>query len=344
MSDVVSTTAVRGLRRSAPLWVIALVVVAIAAAALPAFRSSVSVSSLLASLAPIVLISVGQALTVLYGGIDLSVGAVAGMATVSLALAPVLPGGAPVALVLALVAGVVAGALNGAGVVAGVNPLLMTFAMAGVVQGAALLAQGIEGAGAPFGLIRVLSSTFGPVPLFAPVAVAALLVAWSFIGQSRTGRVILAAGYDRRSAERLDLPLTRTTLAVFAASGLLASLGGLAIVARTFTADALVGSSSVIDSIATVLVAGIAITGGIGSLLSVLPAAVIIAVVGQIITLTGTDPYYQTIFKGCLLIAAVGVYSLAERVRIPWRLAAPSVGSDDGTESAIGPLTRDVPR
>ena len=324
--SIMSTTATRSLRRAGLLWAVALLVVAVAAIALPAFRSPISVNSLLATLAPILLISIGQALTVLYGGIDLSVGATAGLATVVLALHPLLPGGAAVALPLALVAGLVVGVLNGTGVVLGVNPLLMTFAMSGVVQGAALLLQDAPGAEAPFDLIRILATPLGPVPLMAVVALVALIAVWWWISQSRTGRVVLAAGYDRRSATRLGLPLTRTTLLVFALSGLLSAAGGVAIATRTFTADALVGSSSVIDSIATVLVAGIVVTGGIGSVLSVLPAAVIIAVVGQIITLTGTDPYYQTIFTGVLLIVAVGVYNLAgARIRVPWRLGRPAL-------------------
>lgn len=138
--------------------------------------------------------------------------------------------------------------------------------------------------------------------------------------------MIQAAGFDQRIATRLGFPVRRMTLVVYGISGLLASLGGLAIVARTYTADALVGSSSVIDSIATVLVAGIVITGGLGSLLSILPAAVIIAVVGQIITLTGTDSYYQTIFKGVLLIAAMALYGLTgSRLTLPRRLRRPPV-------------------
>ena len=77
---------------------------------------------------------------------------------------------------------------------------------------------------------------------------------------------------------------------------------------------------------ATVLVAGIVITGGVGSVLNLVPAAVIIAVVGQMITLTGTDAYFQMIFKGVLLLAAMGIYQLAgSGVRIPWRLRAPAL-------------------
>jgi len=329
MSSPLSTTAARALRRGAVLWAVAALVVIVAAIALPAFRSTVSVNSLLASLAPIVLISIGQAIVILVGGIDLSVGAVAGLATVALSLHTVLPGGAPVALVLALVAGFVVGAVNGLGINAGINPLLMTFAMAGVIQGAALLLQGTPDSAAPYELIAVLATSVGPVPVLAIVAVVALIVVWWWASQSRMGRIIYATGYDARIAGRLGFPVRAATLVAFAVAGLLASLGGVAIATRTYTADALVGASSVIDSIATVLVAGIVITGGIGSVLNVLPAAVIIAVVGQIITLTGTDAYYQMIFKGVLLLAAMGVYQVVgSGLRMPWRLKSAPVRAE----------------
>jgi len=321
-----STTALRSIGNARFLWAVPVVVIVIAAVVLPAFRSPISVNSLLATLAPIVIIAIGQAIVVMYGGIDLSVGAVAGLGTVVLALGPVIPGGAAGALVFSVIAGLVVGILNGLGVLAGINPLLMTFAMAGVVQGTALLLQGIPESAAPMDLIDVVGTSIGPVPLLAILAVVLLVAAWFWLSQSRTGRVVQAAGFDARIAGRLGFPIRRTTIMVYGLSGALSALGGLAIVARTYTADALVGASSVIDSIATVLVAGIVITGGVGSLLSILPAAVIIAVVGQIITLTGTDAYYQTIFKGVLLVAAMGIYQLAgRRMRMPWRLSRPAI-------------------
>lgn len=140
-SAALSTTSLRSVGQAKFLWIVALAVIVVAAITLPAFRSPVSVNSLLATLAPIVLIAVGQGIVVLFGGIDLSVGATAGLATVVLSLSPLLPGGTASALALVLVAGFTVGMANGAGIVAGVNPLLMTFATAGVVQGAALLIQ-----------------------------------------------------------------------------------------------------------------------------------------------------------------------------------------------------------
>lgn len=326
MPSPISTTAQRAIGRALPLWAVAVGIVVVAAWALPAFRNPVSINSLLVSLAPIVLISVGQGIAVMSGGIDLSVGAVAGLATVVLTLGAKVPGGTGTALVLALIAGMLAGLVNGLGVVAGINPLLMTFALAGVIQGGALLLQDLPGTAMPSDLVRALGATVGSVPVTALVALVILVTVWLWMSQTRAGRVLQSAGYDGRIATRLGLPVTRSTLVSYGLSGLLAAMGGLAIVTRTYTADALIGTSSVIDSVATVLVAGIVITGGVGSLLSILPSALVIAVMGQVITLTGTNAYYQTIFKGVLLVLAVSVYQLSgRRLRIPWRLRRPAV-------------------
>lgn len=306
--EMISTTAREAISRARSLWIIALVVVATASILLPAFRSAASVNSVLASLAPIILISIGQAIVILSGGIDLSVGAIAGLSTVILSFHSALPVGVSGVLLLAILSGAAIGVSNGIGVVAGINPLLMTFAMAGLIQGAALLMQGTPGTSAPVELFNILSLSPGNIPIMAILAILGVFTAWYWTSQSRIGRVIQALGYDRRIATRLGFPVKFATLLAFGLSGIFSALGGFAIAARTYTPDALVGASSVIDSVATVLVAGILITGGVGSILSVLPAAIVITVVGQIFTLTGTDAYYQTIFKGLLLIGAMGIY------------------------------------
>ncbi len=334
-----STTAVRSIARTRVIWILAALVLVAAAVFVPAFRNPVSVNSLLAALAPVLLIATGQGIAVLFGGIDLSVGAIAGLGTVMLSFGASALGGPWVGVVTALLAGLVVGAANGFGVLGGVNPLLMTFAASGVVQGIALLLQGLPEQQMPFDLIALLGTSFGPVPLLAIVSVVVLIGAWWWMSQTRTGRVIQAAGFDPRIARRLGLPVRRTTVLVFALSGVLSAAGGVAIAVRTYAADALVASSAVIDSVATVLVAGIVITGGVGSLLSLLPAALVVAVAGQIITLTGTDAYYQTILRGVILIAAVGAYSIGRsRIRIPWRLrpsrTAPAQPAETATEVA----------
>lgn len=303
MTAVLGTTATRALRSGIPLWTLAGLAVVVAAVTLPAFRTSTSLGSLLASLAPVLCVAAGQALVVMFGGVDLSVGAVVGVTTVLVATGD---GWSGVLLGLMLAAAVGAG--NGIGVLSGVNPLIMTLAMAGVVQGIALLILDQPGGTIPDPVLTVLTRQFGTVPVTFLAALVALLLTWYASAQTRFGRTVQAAGYEQATARRIGLPWRRATLLAYGAAGLLAGLGGLAVVARIYSGDALAGNAFVLDSITAVLVGGVALSGGRGSVLTVLPAATLLAVAGQVIVLTGTDTNYQYIINGLVLIVAMLLY------------------------------------
>jgi ribose transport system permease protein len=301
------TTATTALRGSVPLWVLTALVVTTAAILLPAFRTPTSMSSLLVALAPVVLVAAGQAVVVMLAGIDLSVGAVVGIATVVVVTAGPL-GGGWIGVALAVLTGLAIGLANGAGVLAGVHPLIMTLAAGGVVQGIGLLLLRQPGGTVPAGVLTVLTAKVGPVPVTALVALAVLVLVWYASAQTRVGRILAATGYDPATARRIGLPWRRVTMIAYGVSGLLAGLAGLAVVARIYSGDALAGTSFLLDSITAVLIAGVALTGGRGSVLAVLPAAALLAVAGQVITLTGTDTNFQYIIDGLVLVAAMLLY------------------------------------
>ncbi|TDD71252.1 ABC transporter permease [Jiangella aurantiaca] len=301
------------LRAGWGLWALAVLTTAGAAIALPAFRTPTSMTSLMASLAPLLLVATGQAVVVLLGGIDLSVGAVLGLATVLVATTE----SVPVAVALALLAGLAAGAANGLGVLAGVNPLIMTFAAGGIVQGIALLRLSAPGGAVPGAVIDAVTWQAGTVPVAFMAAVGVLALVWFATTQARWGRLLQAAGFASDNARRLGLPVGRVTLLAYSAAGLLAAFAGLAVIARTYSGDALSGTPFVLDSVTAVLVAGIALTGGRGSVLAVLPAAVLLGVVDQVIRLTGTNTNYQFVLKGLILIAAMWLYQAARRRERP---------------------------
>lgn len=308
---VLGATTRANLRSARMLWLLAVVASVVAALTLPAFRTPTSLNSLMASMGPLLIVATGQAIVILAAGIDLSVGAVLGLATVILA-APQHFGNSTMLAVLALlVGGIVVGLGNGAGVLAGVNPLIMTLATGGIVQGVGLLLLTEPGGAVPDAVTDVVAAQLGWVPVTFVAALVLLVVVWAATSQTRWGRVLLAAGFSPDNARRVGLPWRRATLIAYAAAGLLAALAGLAVIARTYSGDALAGGPFVLDSVTAVLVAGIALTGGRGSVLAVFPAALLLAVVDQVITLTGTDTNYQFILKGLILIVAMWVYQAA---------------------------------
>lgn len=311
------------LRAGWGLWVLTVLVVTGAAVMLPAFRTPTSLTSLMTSLAPLLIVAAGQAVVIMLAGIDLSVGAVLGLATVLVATTDRMGGSVLLALVVTLAAGLAVGIANGGGVLAGVNPLIMTFAMGGIVQGVALLRLSAPGGMVPEPVITAVTAQVGDVPVTFVAALVLLVGVWYATTQTRWGRLVQATGFAAGNARRLGLPVRRITLLAYGAGGLLAAVAGLAVIARTYTGDALSGTPFILDSVTAVLVAGVALAGGRGSVLAVFPAALLLAVVDQVITLTGTDTNYQFILKGAILIGAMWLYqSAGGRLALPTFLRA----------------------
>jgi ribose transport system permease protein len=119
---------------------------------------------------------------------------------------------------------------------------------------------------------------------------------------------VLATGHDPVAARRTGLPWRSATLRAYALSGLFSGMAGLAVVARTYSGDSLSGGSLILDSITVVLIAGIALTGGRGSVLTVLPAAAVLGLLQNLIVLSGMDSYYRYIVEAVVLVVAVALY------------------------------------
>lgn len=299
------------LRPTVPIWVLTLVAVVGAAIVSAPFRTETNVSSLLLGMAPLLLVAAGQAVVILTGGIDLSVGSVVSLATVLAASAIAGDASGTVNTAVVLAAGLGVGVANGLGVIAGVNPLVMTLATMGIVKGVALLIMESPGGAVPLPLLEKVTWTFGTVPASFLVALGVVAVLWLATSETRFGQALYAIGQSPASARRAALPARRVLVGAYALSGLLAALGGLALVGRVFSGDPLVGDAFALDSITAVLLAGIAVTGGRGSVLGVIPGVLLLALVDNLLNLAGVFSYYQYIAKGVILIVALALYNAA---------------------------------
>src|SRR5947209_3177323 len=138
-SLAISDSARYNLRSTIPIWLVMILAVAVAGITSEPFRSAVNVSSLLAVMAPLMIVSVGQALVIIMGGIDLSVGSVMSLTTVVAASYSVIGGDPYLNLAIVLLIGLGFGLANGVGIVLGINPLIMTLSTLAIAKGIALL-------------------------------------------------------------------------------------------------------------------------------------------------------------------------------------------------------------
>ena len=266
---------------------------------------------------PFALATLGMAVVVIAGGIDLSMASM--MAVTSVTAAVLMQGasdGQAVLVVLFVLAvGVAIGAVNGALVVlTRVPDIVVTLAMLYVWGGVALLILNAPGGGAApvlRGLIvGGVTVPFLPAGLteWLPKALIFLLiclaVVWLPIRRSKLGLMFYAIGSDPLAAFRSGIPVGRVKIAAYAVAGLFAALGGLSVTLATGIGEPIPGPY-LLASVAAVVLGGVALGGGRGGLLGPILAVFVLRLVRMDLTLMAFDPNVTTIVEGSIMVAVV---------------------------------------
>lgn len=263
----------------------------------------------------------GMTFVILTGGIDLSVGStLAASAMVALTVS-LLPGAAWLAIPACLAAGLVIGIANGALIAAvGLPPFIVTLGSLTAIRGLARLLGGDSTVFNPqlsFAWIGNDGIAIAPglvVPWLAVIALGVVLLSWFVLRRTVLGVRIYAVGGNPAAARLAGIRVGAVLLFVYAASGLLAGLGGVMSASRLYAANGLqLGQSYELDAIAAVILGGTSFVGGIGSIWGTLVGALIIAVLSNGLILLGVSDIWQYIVKGLVIIGAVAL----DRFRSP---------------------------
>ncbi|HEY8819447.1 MAG TPA: ABC transporter permease [Candidatus Limnocylindrales bacterium] len=263
---------------------------------------------------PLAILAGCQTITMLTGGIDLSVGAVASMTGFVTATLVHSPGGVPEAILVSLVVAMLAGLLTGIGVgVFRVHPLIMTLGMSFVVLGLANVwqLQSVQtGAGVPDVLTKLGSATllgFIPASLLVLVPVVVLIL----IGLRRTGygRLLYAIGDNPVAARLSGARSWQVLIVLYVISALLAGVGGLLLSGLTNTASVSLADSLVLPSVAAAVIGGTSILGGRGAYGGTLVGALILSVLTALLTAVGLpEPTRQIVF-GAIIVVVAAAYT-----------------------------------
>lgn len=265
----------------------------------------------------LILVALGQMLALLTGGFDLSVGTSVAMtsvvsASVMVWAAGIYPGMEWIAIVLGVAAGLGAalaiGIVNGIGVARfAVSPFIMTLGVQSVGSGLALyLTGGVPVSNLPyafgdfFGFGRMLGV---PVPVWI-AAIAAIFI-WVMMNRTRLGQQLYAVGGNPKAAVLSGIAVTRTLFIAYSLCALLASIAGILLTARVESGETNLGGTIALESIASAVIAGVSLRGGIGRVENVVLGAFFIVLVQNGMNLLQVGSYMQMILLGALLIAAV---------------------------------------
>jgi ribose/xylose/arabinose/galactoside ABC-type transport system permease subunit len=269
---------------------------------------------LFSQLPPVIIVSLGMALVIGTGGVDLSVGTVMAIPSAVLAKAVVAPAqggfGAPiaVAIVVAVLAGLLVGIFNGVVVaVARVQPIVATLGTLVAGRGIALVITGgaLVELFVPFFKEVRLGKLFG-VPYVMIVAGLIAVVVSFLVRRSAFGYRLLAIGGNRRASVLAGLPVKRTLITVYALSGTLAAVAGVIATARLRASDpSYIGVLFELSAITAVVVGGTALSGGRVRILGTVAGAVLIQLLQTTLVSHNAPDSVARMVEAVIIIAAV---------------------------------------
>jgi len=308
LSDIRSLLAAGWMQGAIPpaLLVVLVLIIEIAA---PGFLTGETLALLLSNTAVLFILATGVTFVILIGGIDLSIQAVASLASVI--LAQLLPrfglGAFPIAILAGLAFGLLSGYVH---VRLKVPSFVATLATGGVVAGIALwAAQGraitIEEGGRAN--IAWINDTVAGVPTVVMIAAVIGLLAFFALRYTRFGRQSLAVGAGEPAAMAAGINVDRTKIIAFAVSGTLAAIAGTILAARLSSGSPNLANQLLLPAIAAVIVGGTAITGGLGGVARTAVGALIISIVRIGMTFVGINIFAENVVFGTVLILAVAI-------------------------------------
>ena len=274
------------------------------------------VQALAISALPLALAAVAQAICVIGGGIDLSIGSM--MALTSVIAAVLMKGQSEEAGVLVvlgvLVLGLALGAINGAVTVfTRVPDIVVTLAMSFVWAGFALLVLASPGGGSAKWLRDIILGPFLNewLPKSAIVLLVTVGLVWIPLRRSRLGLSIYAVGSNQLAAFRSGVAVGRTKVAAYALTGLFAALAGLGLTASTGIGTPVPGPYT-LTSVAAIVLGGVSLAGGRGGVLGPIVAVLILQLIRTDMTFLNVDTNLAIVAQGVILIGVVMFGSLLQ--------------------------------
>jgi ribose transport system permease protein len=279
------------------------------------------VQSLAIDALPLAFAACGQAVVIISGGIDLSIGSMMSLVNVVAARAMVhmsFRDALLFSLVLVLCAAI-AGALTGLViVVTRVADIIVTLAMLFVWAGAALAVLEVPGGGTPVQYQSMITiDTIGTkwLPKALVILLGAYLILWVTIRRARPGLALYAIGSNRNAAYLSGIHVSAARILAYAYSGAFAALGGLALTAASGIGDPHSGDIYTLNSVAAVVLGGVSLLGGVGGLIGPIAAAFILTLVKTILIIKGVDQNWAQVIQGSLIVLVVMIGGLAIRQR-----------------------------
>lgn len=300
--------------QSASSFFILLLVVIFFSAMSDKFLTGSNLSNIALQSSLVGIITIGMTMVILTAGIDLSVGSVAALSG-TICAGMMTRNGLPisVSILVGISVGVIAGLINGGLMVFGkIPPFVTTLAMLGVARGLTLVyTEGKPISGFERTFTDLGTQNVGPLPMPVFIWLVLLVIIFFVLRYTRFGLYIYAIGGNEETARLAGIRVRLIKILVYAISGAFASISGILLTARLWSAQPQMAVGIELDAIAAAVLGGVSLFGGVGSVIGASIGALIVGALGNGLNLLRIPSYHQQIIKGLVFIlaAALDLYS-----------------------------------
>jgi len=273
----------------------------------PAFGSAGNLLNVLRQASLLFLVSSGLTLVILSGGLDLSIGANVALSACVAAAAMKGTGSVALGCLAGVGCGAIIGLVNGAMVtVMRIPPFIATYGMYWILRGVAYWFMGGETINGFAPEFRALGSGYlGGVPVPALLMLAVLFAGTVLTQYTPWGQEVYAIGANTEAAGLSGVPVFSRRVAVYFVSGLMGGLASVVYLARLNSADGDMGEGLMLQAVAAVLIGGVSLFGGAGTMLGTFIGALILTLVLNGMNLLGVNANWQPLLTGAILILSV---------------------------------------
>lgn len=268
----------------------------------PGFVSTENVLNVLSGMLPLLIVAVGQTFVVITGGIDLSVTSTIAMASTMGALAMTSWDSALAGVAVMLGVGVGIGLVNGAAISAlRMPPFIVTLTTMMFFSGFAIWTTK---SGSVPGLPEAFITLGTSIAVVLPLALVVVATGQSLLARTRFGQWLYAVGRNPKAALASGVPVSRTLVAAYVISGVLAAVSGALYTARLETGSPVLGQRILLDVIAAVVIGGTSLFGGRGRIVWTVWGVLFIVLVDNSLNLLGVSNFTVLIAKGVVILVA----------------------------------------
>jgi ribose transport system permease protein len=267
---------------------------------------------------PLMIVAVGQAIVIIGGGIDLSVGAIVTMINailVTVITGDSTPDQVALGVLIGLGAGMLAGAFNGACVAyLRLQPIVTTYATSFVFGGLALWILPRPGGSLPGDFRAIYRATPAEIP-FTIYVIVVIILLWSLLRATRYGQYLYATGGKADAAYTSGVPVDFVRFSAYVWAGFFSALGAIALTLNIGTGSPRIGNAMTLDSIVAVVLGGTRLSGGQGGVAGAVMGVLILGVIRNIISFANVPTWSQTLVDALIIIAALAGPGLVRLLR-----------------------------